>query len=317
MGFGDIAESTRNSKESLASEIRGQLLKSNKENESLKYAKKILICGENGSGKSTLALDLLCTDLKEDEMIIYVDVDNSGAEVIVNFFEELWYNDNIKHYSPYTTKVVVRDGKEVDIRDEEGIINKTIAVTSAIKSLIDDGFKIKGVIVDGVSFLLEYAEAKMRLERNIAPDGGVNMLVWKVRNQFFREFYSPYMGLPIPVIFVAHDDFIKKPDDDNDLSGVKQRFIDECSIRIETARDTHDNITEYYATIKKDRSMPINLEKTFTFLSIDISDEISEKEDLQASDFGEDTSEGIAKAIFRVVRKIFNKPQDKTKSEKK
>jgi hypothetical protein len=115
----------------------------------------------------------------------------------VVFYEfDLFYTAYYFLIKPKTIakSILNKYGKEVDIRDEEGIINKTIAVTSAIKSLIDDGFKIKGVIVDGVSFLLEYAEAKMRLERNIAPDGGVNMLVWKVRNQFFREFYSPYMG---------------------------------------------------------------------------------------------------------------------------
>jgi hypothetical protein len=245
-------------------------------------------------------------------MIIYVDVDGSGAEVITTFFEDIWINDNIKHLDTYAGKIINVNGKEAEVRDEEAIVANTIAISSAVKELIAEGVKIKGVIVDGVSFILEFCEARMRLEKGLTADQGTKTQIWKLRSQYFREFSSPYMVLPVPVVFVSHDDFIHKPDDEHKLSAVKQRFIDECSVRMETSKEEGNNLVDYYTEVKKDRSVPFNVGKRFKFLTVNTSDEIAEKEDLATDDFGDDCSEEVVKRIFRDFKKS---PSLKEKSD--
>lgn len=316
MSFGDIAEKTRNPKESLVDENKALILKSNKEKDTLEDNRTILISGDNGTGKSTLALDLLCNDLKDDEMVIYISVDNSGKQLILDFFDDLWYNDNIKHLDTYASKTVIKDGKPKEEIDEEGIMDNVIAQATAIKELLEEGVNIKGVIIDGVSFLLEFAEARMRLEKNLSPDQGVTMAAWKIRNKYFREFYLPYMNLPISVIFVSHADFIEKPTDD-DLSNVKKKFIDLCSNRIETYNAIKDNVSDFHAVIKKDRTLPCNVNSDLIFLSVNISKEMQEREEVFLEDLGEDRSEDITKMIFRKPLKKSKNPKSKKKSDNK
>ena len=50
--------------------------------------KKVLMSGENGTAKSSLALGIMTYNLKPDEVIIYIDVDNSGLEIVQNFYSK-------------------------------------------------------------------------------------------------------------------------------------------------------------------------------------------------------------------------------------
>lgn len=266
MGFatvkGDVGESTRKTK-SLKDEIRERIF----EAKQIPINKKVLLSGENGTAKSSLALGIMTYDLKSDEVIIYVDVDNSGLEIAQDFYSEAFNSNQILIYRP-NQNITREDG--IEIKDEEKTIYAISNTAMVVQEVLDEGIKVKGVIVDGVSFVLEYCEAFMRLEEDISVAEGVPMQKWKIRNKAFRDFSSPYMSLPVPVIFISHADFIPELQetntDDFGFSSVKQRFIDECSMRLILTKTEDEEIVDYVATIKKNRSDLTTEDNQYVFL---------------------------------------------------
>jgi len=257
---GNAGGKTRQSKTSLKDQIKKEIFNIEKD----KVNKKILISGKNDTAKSSLSLALLTENLKKDESIVYIDVDHSGLEIVTDIFSE--YSDQIFVYSPNPTRE--REKDSATVRDEEETIYMIGTIASVIQDELDAGRKIKGVIVDGISFILEYCEAFMRLEENIGVADGVSFNLWKIRNKAFRDSSSPFMLLPVPVIFVSHEDFIPEICEDPDnFANVKQRFIDECSVRILLDKIEKDNIDDYTATIVKNRSDLTTEGKSFVFLT--------------------------------------------------
>ena len=271
------AEKTRNPKESLEDEIYSQIFESNKQVESDTIAQKIVLSGKNGFGKTSLALALLIEDLAEDEKIVYVGIDNSGSEIINKFFKKELHARQILPFNPDAR---TKNEKGVIIRDEEGVLEKVTTTSAVIKKAIDNGIKVKAVVVDGISFLLEYAEAKMRMERNLDADSGTQLNLWKIRAKFFREFTSAYMALDIPVFFVSHEDFAEEyTEPGKELSSVKKRLIDECGVRILLGKRTNPenaHVEDYYAEIKKNRSDGLIVGKKTIFMSLNHEKGIAE-----------------------------------------
>lgn len=269
MGFqtvkGDVGESTRKSK-SLKEEIKEKIFKM----QQIPVNKKVLLSGDNGTAKSSLALGIMTYDLKDDEVIIYIDVDNSGLEIIQEFYSKEYNNNQILVYRP---NQMIERGDGVEVKDEEKTIYAIGTAAMVAQDALDEGINVKGVIVDGVSFVLEFCEAFMRLEEDISVADGVPMQKWKIRNKAFRDFSSPYMSLPVPVIFISHADFIpelqeqKNKSEDFAFSSVKQRFIDECSMRLILTKVENGDVIDYVATIKKNRSDLTTENNQYVFLT--------------------------------------------------
>ena len=271
------AKKTRDPKESLEDEIYSMIFESNKQVENDKIAQKIVLSAENGLGKTSLALALFTEDLADDEKIVYVGIDNSGNEIINKFFSEELHSRQILPFNPDATKINERGAS---VKDEERVLEKVTTTSASIKRAIDNGIKVKGVIIDGISFLLEYAEAKMRMEKNLSADSGTQLNAWKIRAKFFREFTSAYMALDVPVIFISHEDFMpERTEPGKELSSVKKRLLDECGVRIVlTKQDLPDNshVSNYNAEIKKNRADIFTVGKTVTFMSVNNEKDIAE-----------------------------------------
>lgn len=268
MGFankkGDVGEATRKTK-SFKEKLEEQILKM----QQIPVSKKILLSGKNDTGKSSFALGVATYDLEPDEIIMYVDVDNSGLEIIHDIYTEYFDNGQI---IPYRPNHCFKDEDGYRKKDEEKTIYAIGDIAMDVQDGLDEGAKIKAVVVDGISFILECCEAFMRLEEDISVADGVPMQKWKIRNQAFRGFSSLYMSLPIPVIFISHDDFIPElhesdTSDDFGFSSVKQRFIDECSMRLILDQEEDEEIADYVATIKKNRSDLTTEGNQYTFLT--------------------------------------------------
>lgn len=272
----DKGEKTRQPKISLKEEIKQQILEQKQQIRQIN--KKVLISGENGTAKSSLSLALATNKMNDEEVVIYIDIDNSGEEIINTFYKDEYLNNKILLYKPDVVKETIEG---VTVKDEEGVVRAVGQAAEAIKDIINEGIlSVKAVIVDGVSFLLEFCEAVMRLDKNLDVDAGVQMNAWKVRNKAFRDFSSPFMALPTNVIFISHEDFIAEKQD-RQLSSVKQRFIDECSMRITLEKEpssVNDNVTDYVATVRKNRSDLTVENKKFIFMSV------NHKEDTVQSD---------------------------------
>jgi len=259
------AEETRKTSESLKDEAYRIMFESDEQKKTDTIHKKILMSGDNGTGKTSLALFLMTHNLADDECIIYIDVDRSGAEIIKDFFEVQDINHQIRSFKPIAT--MERDGATV--LDEEGMVNLVTSASAAVQQAIDNGFKVKGVIIDGVSFLLEYAEAKMRLDKGLDADSGTQLNAWKIRSQFFREFTSAYMGLDVPVMFISHEDFI--PEGKENFAEVKKRLIAECSMRIIIEKEVsleNPHITYYNMIVRKNRSDIFAVGRSVTFMTV-------------------------------------------------
>lgn len=259
------AESTRKTSESLKDEAYRIMFESDEQTKTDKIYKKILMSGDNGTGKTSLALFLMTYDLADDECVIYIDVDRSGAEIIQKFFNEKEINHQIRSFKPVAT--VERDGAIVT--DGEGMVNLVTSTSAAIQQAIDNGIKVKGVIIDGISFLLEFAEDKMRLDKGLDVDSGTQLNAWKIRSKFFREFTSAYMALDLPVIFISHEDFI--PEGAEKFASVKKRLISECSMRITVTKENsleNPHIANYNMIVNKNRSDIFAVGRSVTFMTV-------------------------------------------------
>lgn len=269
----NIGDTTRKPKKPLKDEIFEALFNDEEEKKMKQINKKILISGENGTAKSSLSLALATQDLQDDEIIIYVDIDNSGFEIVQEFYFDYYQKHQIRIYNPDK----VHEVNGITVKDEEEVVGAAGSAAQSIKDAIEAGYKIKAVIVDGISFLLEYCESVMRINKEKAADEGVPMGAWKIRNKAFRDFSSPYMALPVPVIFVSHEDFIREisEDEGKKFASVKQRFIDECSMRMTLEKRSNDNpdVTDYFALIRKNRADVTKENQEFKFMSINCKTE--------------------------------------------
>lgn len=293
------AESTRSMKTSLKEQIKNIIIQGNNDISSIN--KKIILTGENGTSKSSLSLALLThdiqlpekvpllnekgkevkdddgntimvwpeEDLKDHDFIFYIDIDNSGHEIAEIFFKDYIDTRRVILWNPVQT-TSTEEGATIVDRGETVSAIATAAAT--LQDMIAEGYKVKAVIIDGISFVLQYCEAFMRDEKGLGADEGAKHQVWKIRNDKFREFKDPFMALPLTVIFIGHEDFIPEytPADQN-FALVKQKLIDECSMRIiltkvQDPNNTH--IQHYLATIKKDRSNVLVVDKDYIFMSV-------------------------------------------------
>lgn len=306
------AEKTRASRTNLKDQIKDIITKGNQEISPIN--KKIILTGENGTSKSSISLKLLTAgmelpekvpllnddgkkvkdedgnammvwpdeDLKDHDFIFYVDVDNSGYEIASNFFSDYLDTRRIILWKPMQTTTTDEGSTIVD----EGETVRAIATAAAtLQELVSEGYKIKGVIVDGISFVLQYCEAFMRDEKGLGADEGAQHQIWKIRNDKFREFKDPFMALPVPVIFIGHEDFIPEyVQPGQNFASVKQKLIDECSMRIILNKEESTvapGVEHYVATIKKDRSNVLVVNKQFIFMTVNGKEEVV---DTDASD---------------------------------
>ena len=143
------AEETRNAKISLADEIYQKMFEVKKQVTDDKIAQKIVLSGENGLGKTSLALTMFTDGLKDDEVVIYVGIDNSGNEIINKFFKKELHAGQIISFNPDATIVNERGAS---VKDEERVLENVTSTAAAIKMALDYVIKVNGVIVDGVSF---------------------------------------------------------------------------------------------------------------------------------------------------------------------
>ena len=267
------AEETRDAQTSLADDIYKTIFESKKQVQDDKVAQKIVLSGENGLGKTSLALTMFTSDIKDDECVIYIGIDNSGNEIINKFFKKELHSGQILTFNPDATTV---NDRGASVKDEERVLENVTSTAAAVKKALDNGIKVKGVIIDGVSFLLEFAESKMRMEKNIAPDGGTPTHVWKIRAKYFRAFTSAYMSLDIPVIFVTHQDFLPEiVEPGKSFPAVKERLIDECGVRIVLSKKQsadNNHVEDYIAEVKKNRSDIFSVNKPVTFMSVNSED---------------------------------------------
>lgn len=154
-----------------------------------------LVIGQDDTAKTGIVLDY-CSKLPKKTIVL--DVDLGAYEV-----KTMYHKDSKKIIIP--GNILVMDKTTGDISYEE-----TLKIMRQIVNEIkENSQEYSAIVVDGISTLLKYAEYLMRIEKNIAPDGGVNLRYWIQRNKRFIEFLESVKSIPnIDKFFIGHEDFI-------------------------------------------------------------------------------------------------------------
>lgn|SRR5574344_1037604 len=267
--FKEKAEQTHKPRKTLKDDIK-EILMQNNIDSNPSTPKNVLCLGADSTGKTGSVISMLLNNINDDECIVVIDIDNSSLEIITEFNSEAFRNNQIKRYNPYATMV---NDNGISVIDHQGMVDNLRSAAQAIGEIAEEQ-KIKAVIIDGVSFLLESCENLMREEKNLDADSGANTNFWKIRAKNFRECTEVFLQLPIDCYFIGHDDFIRQPDDIK-FAAVKQRLHSSCSHRIiykkeEDVKNPH--VINFIAMIDKDRSNILNVKKEVIFASANNED---------------------------------------------
>lgn len=160
----------------------------------------VFVIGNDGTGKSGIVLDYV-GGLPKKTLII--DLDGGNLPLKQMYHKD---NKNIVILNPLKMEATA-DDIEIDYK-------MTFAKIKAIIKYVNDHYdNYSAIVLDGISTLLRYAEYQMRLEKNIAADGGVQYGYWKNRNKRFIEVIEVMKNIPaIDKFYIGHEDFILTSD---------------------------------------------------------------------------------------------------------
>jgi len=223
------------------------------------------IFGIEGVGKSGLAIAYAAKKIKDVEngYAKIIDLDSGCAELLQ------FYPEEIKKKIFISNPLIFIENTELNTYEIDNIatFNNVKRDIYSIKELMDLGdTDCKLIIIDGLSQLLKLAENQMRMDKNINPDGGVNMIYWKNRNKIFEEILEFSKALPIDVIFIGHSDFLRT-EEGKELASIKQKVLAMCHQIIEPIKlkeDKTDKVT-FIAKINKSKYNILEENKKYVF----------------------------------------------------
>jgi len=230
-----------------------------------------LFTGDNGTGKSGVATSYL-KFLEEGETMIYIDLDAGDKDNLVQYWQEEVADGKLRYYYPIIWERVIENGKQARINYDKSIEEMRLIAMWLLEKDENDipyyiKYKVKAVVLDGISKLKSYAEYQMKNEVNIDRTGDPKHKYWRIRNIDFLETLELYKVVPIDTIFIGKEDFNKAPDemaaldrDTNDLISQKLLF---------KTRKTEDGKTQFIARVLKSRQSFENREKEVVFAEID------------------------------------------------
>lgn len=201
-----------------------------------------LVYGADGTAKSGIALSY---PLKEGEKMIILDLDGGDIPIAKTFHKERYEKGDIIIKDPTTVNV---ESGEIDYEETF----RKIKLTSEWVKNNHKKHNIKLFIVDGISTLLKYSEFKMREFFNKTVVDGMDMRFWKIRSKIFLEILTIAKSIPINVIFIAHEDFIAKKEEEFS-SGVKQRCNQMAFQKIRCEKTEDKDKIVYHVIIDKQK----------------------------------------------------------------
>lgn len=214
-----------------------------------------LIYGKDGVAKSGLALDYLKI-LKDGEKMVYIDLDGGALPLF-----RLHFKDKLKDIKYMNPIVISEETGEFDYINTFRNIKAMILNAKSLQKKEN----IKVIVFDGLSTALELAEKQMRIEKNLTPDGGVQLMYWKIRNKIFLEALELMKSIPIARIYIAHEDFIV----DKESSSVKQKTNQMMFQKILMKKVVDFGKVNFTATLHKSK-YDIHLEdETYTIATVD------------------------------------------------
>ena len=196
-----------------------------------------LVIGNDGTGKSGIVLDYLS---KKPKKSLIIDLDGGNTPLINEY-----YKDN--------EKLIVLNPLEVKMGEEDVEIDykMTMAkIKALIKYVREHRVEYSGLVIDGLSTLLKHAEYQLRIEKNIAPDGGMQMRYWLNRSKVFIEILDFMKSIPvIDKFYIGHEDFMVK----EDMAAVKSKTNQMIHQRIICSKKQEMGKVSFIAKIDKSK----------------------------------------------------------------
>jgi len=222
-----------------------------------------MLYGSDGVGKTGIALDYLNDDdIKAGHKMVIIDLDGGNLPLLKTYHKDKL--DNLKCINPLVTKET-DNGTEIDYVRTYAKIRATIRY---VKNNYQTE-KIKAIVFDGLSTALKVAEHRMRLEKNIDADGGIQTRFWLIRNKLFLETLEMIKTIPIARFFVAHEDFIPNERNASDLSSVKAKTNQMSFQKLKCKRECYDEQTKFIVVVDKNKYDVCTEGKEITFCKVD------------------------------------------------
>lgn len=169
---------------------------------------KALFYGADGTGKSGTALSLVDKiDCDAGEKVLVIDLDIGNEPITHTYHKKEYSNQNLLVWNPIWWDEVINNEGDPDV---EVNYRRTMARIKAAGVFLKtqwEEHKVRAVIFDGLSTLLQHAEWQMRIEKNLDVSGGVTQRYWVNRNKSFSEMIQLYKSIPLDVIFIGNYKF--------------------------------------------------------------------------------------------------------------
>lgn len=232
----------------------------------------MLIYGKDGTAKTGIVAHHL---VKNKKRTLYLDIDGNAAGIFTTFYPDATF---IRVKNPLVSKLVMVDGLPDVVIDYKRTFAK---IKMALKYVADNPDKFDAVVIDGVSTLVDYAEQQMKVEKNIAADGSVQMKFWMRRNAHFLNVLEQTRAIRgVDKFFIAHDNFVEIPGVSRVKMGTEMvelqntpayvlktnRMMDQ-RVFCELIKDDKTGEISYRATLHKVRSDMQNVNREIIFAS--------------------------------------------------
>lgn len=235
---------------------------------------KALFWGGDGTGKSGTAIEILETlNLEEGERLVVIDLDVGNEPSSLSYHREEYKRGNLVVWNPMEWKEVEKpDGSIVVELDYMTTMSRIKAAGIRIKQR-HEKYKVRAVVLDGLSTLLKHAEWQMRIEKNLDVSGGVSQRYWVSRNKSFLEMLQLYKSIPLDVIFVGNANF---GIDENDPD-VSKIYLDVNDLMFQKVHfyvvETPEGIVEFWGKIEKSKQNLKNRGRKIKFAEVDLKNE--------------------------------------------
>ncbi|MDP3012959.1 MAG: hypothetical protein Q8M92_01865 [Candidatus Subteraquimicrobiales bacterium] len=227
-----------------------------------------LFVGRPSTGKSGTALDYV-RFLKDDERLVVVDLDAGCEENISEYYDVESDAGKIQYFNPAKwTKGEV--GKKRVTLDYDATMEMIRAIGVYVGEHHEE-FKIRAIILDGVSKLKQWAEYQMKLDKHMDISGDPKRKYWRIRNVDFLEILELYKSIiDVDTIFIGNDEFALE---ENEVKALFRDTNDLVSQKVIFEKEETDSKIQFYARIDKSRQNFRNVGKRIEFAQLDKVDE--------------------------------------------
>jgi len=224
---------------------------------------KMLFTGGSSTGKSSTALSYL-RFMKEDEIMMYIDLDAGATENISEYFSKEYESGQIQYFNP-----IEKNKKGEGRREASFNYDQTMTNLRKLIGYVEQNWErqnIKIIVFDGLSILRQYSELQMKLDKHMDASGDPKRRYWRERNLDVLEPLKMIKMIPIDSIIIGGAEFC---DFEKSKQALYQNINDLVSQKVIFTMFDEDKTMKFFAKIAKSRQNFRNLGEEIQFAELD------------------------------------------------